>query len=417
MIRVDEVYPIDINTTIGPTGTIKRLFKNKSYFSERGYEISILACVPVKKKILTYEYKLQELIKLPEENGCGIMIDTINARGKKNLFKSKLKTYIEKNRYTSAANINRRLKTNRNKIKEYLSLNRHPNIIVFHEFDSCYHYYKQLKGLSEAKTAVFIHADGTDDGMFCKTHPFLIGTKSHRQHLERLEFVYSHADRVVFISELAKQRFCNAHPKYAYKAVSVVNGIEDLNPIENAIPSTNHKYRLVSTGSVCARKGQHLVVEAMHKMRHDILINTHFTIIGTGPDYSVLQELVNLYGLDNHITFVGNKPNKEIHRLLAKENIYVLMSNNEGLPISILEAMRAGLPVISTRIAGIPEEVDERNGLLIYPEVEPLVELLNQLPNSEWVMLGKNSRQRFEEEFTFNVMRRKYADLFDGMLR
>lgn len=57
MIKVDEVYPIDINTTIGPTGTIKRLFRNKQFFAERGYELSILACVPVKKRLLTYKYE------------------------------------------------------------------------------------------------------------------------------------------------------------------------------------------------------------------------------------------------------------------------------------------------------------------------------------------------------------------------
>ena len=83
MIKVDEVYPIDINTTIGPTGTIKRLFRDRDYFADRGYELSILACVPVKKRLLTYEYQLQELTKLPEEKGSGIMADTINAPGKK----------------------------------------------------------------------------------------------------------------------------------------------------------------------------------------------------------------------------------------------------------------------------------------------------------------------------------------------
>lgn len=417
MIKVDEVYPIDINTTIGPTGTIKRLFRNREYFRKRGYEMTIFANHPIGKRILTYKYAMKELRSLPEQKDGSIMADSINTNKWKNRIKSKFKKIVEGNKWLAAYAFNRRIGVNKVLVSQYLGFDRHPDIVIFHEFDSCYHFYKQLNGKSDAKTAVFIHADGSDDGMFRKTHPILIGTTSHRKHLERLGYVYSHADRVVFISDLAKQRFCDAHPEYAIKAVSVVNGIEDIIPIEDASPSTNHKFRLVSTGSVCARKGQYLVVEAMHKMRHEILKNTHFTVIGTGPDYSMLKELVSQYRLHDHITFIGNKPNREIHRLLARENIYVLMSNNEGLPISILEAMRAGLPVISTKIAGIPEEVDERNGLLIYPEVEQLVGLLNQLPNYDWVMLGKNSRKRFEEKFTFNVMRRKYADLFDGMLR
>ena len=416
MIKVDEVYPIDINTTIGPTGTIKRLFRDRDYFADRGYELSILACVPVKKRLLTYEYQLQELTKLPEEKGSGIMADTINAPGKKNRLKSKLKTYVETNRFTSAAMLNRRTRDNKELISMYMEMDRTPDIVVFHELDGCYHYHKMNKGRSKAKTAMFVHADGTDDGMFRKSHPSLVGTPAHRKLLEKFEYAYQRTDRIVFISELARQRFCDAHPEYALKAVSVVNGIDDMKPVENAEPSSNHKYRLVSTGSVCKRKGQYLVVEAMHRMNPEVLKDTHFTIIGTGLDYNELQEQVAQYGLQEHVTLAGNKPNKDIHGLLAKENIYILMSNNEGLPISILEAMRAGLPVISTRVAGIPEEVDERNGALVYPDINQLTDVLNCLPNYNWKELGKNSRERFEKEFTFEVMRKKYSDMFDAMI-
>lgn len=415
MITVDEVYPIDINTTIGPTGTIKRLFRNRDYFRERGYEMTIFACVPVKKRLLTYDYQLQEIVKLPEEKDSGIMADTINAPGKKNQLKSKLKTLVETNRFTSAAMLNRRSRENKKLISMYMAMKRSPDIVVFHELDGCYNYHKMNNGRLNAKTAMFIHADGTDDGMFRKSHPSLVGTPAHRKLLKKLEFTYQRTDRIVFISELARQRFCDAHPEYALKAVSVVNGIDDMAPVENAVPSSDYKYRLVSTGSVCKRKGQYLVVEAMHRMSPEVLKDTHFTIIGTGPDYSELQGVVEEYGLKEHVTFAGNKPNKEIHCLLARENIYILMSNNEGLPISILEAMRAGLPVISTRVAGIPEEVDSRNGELVYPDVDQLTEVLNRLPEYDWGALGRNSRNRFEEEFTFARMREKYAALFDGM--
>ena len=91
------------------------------------------------------------------------------------------------------------------------------------------------------------------------------------------------------------------------------------------------------------------------------------------------------------------------------------MSRNEGLPISVLEAMRAGLPVISTRVDGIPEQVDERNGVLIDPNVDQLVDVLNKLPEFDWESLGKGSRIRFENEYTFERMLRDYADMFDKL--
>lgn len=416
MKKVDEFYPLDINTTIGPTGTIKRLFRNKDYFAERGYDIKIIACVPIRRKVLTYDYELRELSALPEEKNSGIMRDTINAPGTISRIKSKLKTLMESNRFTSSANSHRKERGNVQRIKKYLAMKRTPDIVVFHETESCYHYYKLQNGRSVPQTATFIHADGSDDGMFRKSHPTLVGTSVHYEVLRRLEYVYQHTDRIVFISELARQRFCNAHPEYATKAVSVVNGIDDIMPSFEVTPSSPHKYRLVSTGSVCKRKGQYIVIEAMRKMDKAVLKDTHFTVIGTGPDYSELKEKVLEYGLQGNVAFLGNKPNAEVHGLLGKENIYVLMSNNEGLPISILEAMRAGLPVISTKIAGIPEEVDERNGLLIDASIEQLTSVLNRLPEYDWDKLGHNSRKRFEEEFTFGIMRKKYADLFDDMI-
>ena len=104
-----------------------------------------------------------------------------------------------------------------------------------------------------------------------------------------------------------------------------------------------------------------------------------------------------------------------MHAKLSAENIYCLMSNNEGLPIAILEAMRAGLPVISTRVAGIPEQVDERNGILIEPDVKQLTEVLNHLPDYDWEKLGKASRIRFEKEFRFSRMLDDYANVFDSL--
>ena len=144
MIKVDEVYPIDINTTIGPTGTIKRLFRNRDFFAERGYELSIIANIPVGKRVLTYKYEMQELISLPGEKGNSIITDSINALGRINSLKSKIKSFIESNRCMSAIYFKRGSIMNKKLIAQYISMGRNPDIIVFHETDSCYHYYKML---------------------------------------------------------------------------------------------------------------------------------------------------------------------------------------------------------------------------------------------------------------------------------
>lgn len=84
------------------------------------------------------------------------------------------------------------------------------------------------------------------------------------------------------------------------------------------------------------------------------------------------------------------------------------MSNNEGLPISIIEAMRTGLPVISTKISGIPELVDI-NGILIDPNVEQLTTIFDHMDEYDWNVMGKRSRERWKKDFTFDRMKNSIA--------
>lgn len=90
------------------------------------------------------------------------------------------------------------------------------------------------------------------------------------------------------------------------------------------------------------------------------------------------------------------------------------MSDNEGLPISIIEAMRAGLPIIATNVAGIPETIDD-NGFLLDLDNDALFKVLDNLDMYDWDNLGKLSRQKFEKEFLFSRMAKDYCDIMDSL--
>ena len=413
MKAVDEIYPFGINTSIGPTGTIKRLFKNRDYFLQRGYSMSIFALQVQRRTLWGTNQVLSEITQLPD--GGQVQFSSKKGNNWKSLLKSRKHAFVESNYFTSAWAYHHTCNSFASHIKQYLSLNRNPDVVVFHDVHSCY-YYCKLRRSSNAKVVMFVHGDGTDADMFVKRKPTLNNTREHRQHKAQIQYTYENSDCIVWISKLAKDRFCHNHPEFAPKAVAVVNGIDDMPMLEKSI-SSDFKYRLVSTGTVCERKGQYIIIEGMKRMRPEILKDTHLTVIGSGPDHAKLVSLCEQYGLKENVSFLGNVPNKDVPGRLAAENIYVLMSNNEGLPISILEAMRAGLPVISTRVAGIPEEVDDRNGILIEPDIAQMTEVLNSLPLYDWNALGEASRLRFEQEFTFEIMRSNYASMFDGLCK
>ena len=411
MITVDEVFPFDIRASIGPAGTIKRLFQNREFFRERGYEMTIFANHFARAIGILNFYELREMIELPNQ----LSYSKTKGGGRKKKIVSALKKWAHDTKWIGYLFL--RYKENRvigKLVQTYIDRGRRPNIVVFHGFEDCDYYLKHRHEDDKAKVVVFLHSDGRDISMTYNNYPKLVGTKLMKQVYESYINAINKSDRVVYISKLAKRAFLEIHPDFdKTKIYTAVNGIDNKPQIEVS-PSCDAKFRICTSGTVNKRKGQYIIVEAMKRMNPDILKDTHLTIMGLGSDYARLVNDVATSGLKDNVTFLGNVPNPEMHEKLSSENIYCLMSNNEGLPIAILEAMRAGLPVISTKIAGIPEQVDESNGLLIEPDIDQLVSVLNHLYDYDWGEMGRASRKKFEEEFTFQRMLNDYASIFDS---
>jgi glycosyltransferase involved in cell wall biosynthesis len=106
--------------------------------------------------------------------------------------------------------------------------------------------------------------------------------------------------------------------------------------------------------------------------------------------------------------------------LLAESDIYALISNFEAFPISILEAMRAGIPVVATDTGGVREAVqDECNGFLVPPgDVSRLAERLSSLIRSAELRksMGLQSRRRFTQEFEWRGMLDKTEAVYANVL-
>lgn len=412
MITVDEVFPFDIRASVGPAGTVKRLFQNAAFFKSRGYEMTIFANQYTHSRGLQNFYELRRLTELPQDKNYA----QIAGGGRKKRWQSRIKQWAHDTRLLGYFFLRYKEQGSIAKMTQaYIDMGRRPSIVVFHGFSECDYYLKHRDADDKAKVVCFLHSDGRDLSMTYNNYPKLVGTKLMMKLYDNYINAISKSDRIVYISKLAVDAFLKLHPDYdRSKICTAVNGIDD-KPLMQVTPSCKYKYRLCTSGTVNRRKGQYIIVEAMKKMKTEVLEQTHLTVMGVGSDFDRLVNDVENSELKEHVTFLGNVPNPEMHSKLSAENIYCLMSNNEGLPIAILEAMRAGLPVISTRVAGIPEEVDERNGILIQPSIEQLTEVLNRLPEYDWETMGKSSRKRFEEEFTFQRMLNDYANLFDSL--
>jgi glycosyltransferase involved in cell wall biosynthesis len=122
---------------------------------------------------------------------------------------------------------------------------------------------------------------------------------------------------------------------------------------------------LVGTvGRLVDVKDQALLVRAASRAGHDLLL------VGDGPERAALERLVAKLGAHSRVRFAGERA--DVPRLLAALDLFALTSRSEGLPLVLPEAMATGLPVVATRVGGVPQVVDDgETGFLVDPGDEP----------------------------------------------
>ncbi|MDD4900798.1 MAG: glycosyltransferase [Patescibacteria group bacterium] len=141
---------------------------------------------------------------------------------------------------------------------------------------------------------------------------------------------------------------------------------------------------LIYAGRLVRWKGVAMLIQAVQALKEK-RPNIIFEILGDGPEEARLKKMVGDLGLAKNVIFRGRVSEEESHGIFARSTVFVLNSNYEGMPHSVLNAMRSGLPVITTPIDGNREVVrDGQNGLLApYNELEAWVAAINKLLNDQ----------------------------------
>ena len=141
-------------------------------------------------------------------------------------------------------------------------------------------------------------------------------------------------------------------------------------------------------------------------------------LVGDGPRRNTLNELVSSLDLAANIVFLGRR--NDVDDILSSSNCFVLSSNWEGFPVSIIEAMRSGIPVISSNVGGVSEAVRHLDsGLLVQPcDTEGLASaILFIIENPVLsVKMGARGLQIYRDSFTIEKMLSRTLDVYDKML-
>ena len=389
MKKVDLIHGGWLNAPNGASSVLRSFYDNKDLFLKNGIDLSFYTLDKPGDKFSSCNVK-----KSPFKNR---MKELFLKSAKWNPIFALISIYLLYIRHCNKL------------VSLYKKSSNKASVVFIHDIFTAYAYLKYCKKENQ-RIVLVLHNNGETWNMLKIAYPSVFSSK-FRLPFENVEkMIFQKVDKIGFVSQTSLNVFVNQYPQLKSKAFFIYNGIVNRNIIHNE-SEKDFKYNLCCVGTLSDRKGQLRLIQAFLRLPKNLQNDIHITLVGDGPIKFQIMELVQKNNLQEHVLLTGTR--NDVDEILVKNDLFILPSNDEGLPISILEAMRAGLPIISTKIAGIPELViDAYNGMLILPDVDSIYRALAILPSLDLKTMGANSRKLFQEKFTIDTMINNYSSIF-----
>lgn len=182
-----------------------------------------------------------------------------------------------------------------------------------------------------------------------------------------LEDKVGNADFMVTVSDYNRNVLCRYCDASRQKRIEVVRTGVDVRRFTPAPAQVGSTVRILSVGRLVAVKAFEDLIRACAVLRERGL-EFRCVIVGDGPLRAELEALRCELDLEAQVAFAGTIPHERLPECYARSDLFVLASVSEGIPVVLMEAMACGLPVVATRIVGIPELVEEGvTGYLVQP--------------------------------------------------
>ena len=207
------------------------------------------------------------------------------------------------------------------------------------------------------------------------------------------------ADKIICVSEYDRQIGLKASmdPR---RLLTIHNGMKDIAVDLQANPGRAKPVKIAMIARFDRQKDHATLIEAFKDL------NAELILVGDGPSLAQTRRRVEQLGISDRVSFLGFR--QDIAEILAEVQIYALISHWEGLPCTIIEAMRAGLPVVASDVGGVKEIVLHGQTGYVIPrsDVQTLRQKLKYLIDSSQarISMGNMGRQKYESQLTFRHM-------------
>ncbi len=223
------------------------------------------------------------------------------------------------------------------------------------------------------------------------------------------------ARRIVTVCESDRRLAIESGVSDSERFVTIHNAMLDVEADLRADPAADPP-RLLMVARFAPQKDHATLLRALANLTD---LEWQLDLVGTGPLEESVRALVGSLGLSERVHFLGMR--EDVPELIAKSQAYVLISHWEGFPRSILEALRAGVPVVATDVGGVREAVIDGDTGYLVPENDDVrladrLQLLLEDPVLRATM-GRSARAHYEEHFTFDRLVDESLSLYESALR
>ena len=231
------------------------------------------------------------------------------------------------------------------------------------------------------------------------------------------------SERLIAVSASVAEEVSRFAPSAADKVTVVPNGVslQHFRPNESTRIDIRGKLNIplessvmITAGRLAAEKGTHLAIEAMKKIEDG---TAHLLILGEGEDRARLEQLSRAENLSGRVHFTGFVPHDELPAYLSAADLFLMPTlRQEGLPITLVESLAAGLPVVASNIGGIRAAVEHQKQGMLFPlgELNAFVEQLELLLSGHELRkkLARAAREKAEKCFDVDKMIERTEEIF-----
>lgn len=249
----------------------------------------------------------------------------------------------------------------------------------------------------------------------------LIGAGKRHTYIERLNAAFL-TDAVIAVSNdlaefLRRSGLSLRNLHIIRNGIALPAGDHRVAIVRGTAGQGNPSFTVGTVGRLVAVKNHKCLLKAFKRI-HDEIDIARLIIVGDGPLAGQLESLAVELGISGQVRFTGFQ--RDVDDYLRSLDVFVLCSLHEGVPISLLEAMSMGIPVVCTRVGGIPEVLtDNHNGMLVESDdAESLSAAVRKIAAdrtfAQW--LADNARSTVAGEFSFDTCLASTISLYSRMV-